>query len=294
MAVLEELQEIVQGVAERVGPAVVGVGRFGTGVVVADGKVLTNAHNLRGEQVQVTLADGRRVEGEVAGVDLDGNIAVVSVDTGGVQPVEWGVEEPRLGAAVVALGNPAGSGLRVGFGLVAAAGRSFRGPRGRRISPSIEHNAPLPPGSSGGPLVDRAGRLLGVNTLRLEGGLIVAIGADAALRERVETLARGESPPRVTLGLALAPPHAGRRMRRAVGLPERSGLLVQRVQPGSPAERAGLERGDLLVAAGGGPLEGLDDLFDAIEAADETLELTVVRVNDERSVTVALEAAENG
>jgi serine protease Do len=291
MTALQELQEAVQGVAERVGPAVVGVGRFGTGVVVGEGKVLTNAHTLRGEQVTVTLADGRRVEGEVAGVDVDGDIAVVSVDTGGVQPVEWATEDAELGAAVVALGNPAGSGLRVGFGLVSAAGRSFRGPRGRRISPSIEHNAPLPPGSSGGPLVDPDGRLLGVNTLRLEGGLIVAIGADAALRERVETLARGESPARVTLGLALAPPHAGRRMRRAVGLPELEGLLVQRVQPESPAERAGLEQGDLLVAAGGRRLGGLDDLFDAIDAAEQTLELAVVRVNDERRVTVTLEAS---
>ena len=289
MSALQELQQAVERVAERVGPAVVGVGRFGSGVVVGDGKVLTNAHNLRGEQVTVTLVDGRRVEGGIAGVDVDGDIAVVNADTGGVEPVEWATQAPVLGAAVVALANPAGSGLRVGFGLVSSAGRSFRGPRGRKISPSVEHDALLPPGSSGGPLVDPEGRLLGVNTLRLEGGLIVAIGADAALRERVEALGRGESPRRVTLGLALAPPHAARRIRRAAGLPERDGLLVQRVQPESPAERAGLERGDLLVAAGDRPLASLDDVFDVIEAAETTLELTVVRIDDERRVTVALE-----
>jgi S1-C subfamily serine protease len=95
----------------------------------------------------------------------------------------------------------------------------------------------------------------------------------------------------VTLGLALAPPHAGRRMRQAVGLPPRDGLLVQRVEPGSPADRAGLEAGDLLVAAGGRPLEGFDELFDAIEEAGTALELTVVRVNDERSVSVQLESS---
>jgi S1-C subfamily serine protease len=291
MSALKELQEAVERVAERVGPAVVGVGRFGTGIVLADGAVLTNAHNLRGDQPTVTLPDGRRVEGSVAGVDRDRDIAVVSAETGGARPVEWAAEPPALGAPVLGLANPAGGGLRVGFGMVSAAGRSFRGPRGRTISPTIEHNVPLPPGSSGGPLVDPDGLLLGVNTLRLEGGLIAAIGADAALRERVDALARGESPRRVRLGLALAPPYAARRMRRAVGLPERDGLLVQRVEEESPAERAGLERGDLLVAAGGRPLGALDDLLAAIDGAESSLGLTVVRVNDERQVDVALEAS---
>ena len=197
----------------------------------------------------------------------------------------------RLGSArrCSELANPGGGGLRVGFGLVSAAGRSFRGPRGRLISPTIEHDAPLPPGSSGGPLVGPDGQLLGINTLRLEGGLIAAIGADATLREQVEALARGESARRVRLGLALAPAYAARRMRRAVGLPERDGLLVQHVEEQSPAHRAGLERGDLLVAAGGQALRQLDDLFAAIDAAESTLELTVVRVNDERPVAIAIE-----
>jgi S1-C subfamily serine protease len=288
VSALQELQAGVERVAEQVGPAVVGVGRFGSGVVVAEGKVLTNAHNLRGEQVRVTLADGRAIDGAVAGVDVDGDIAVVNADTGSARPVEWATHSPTLGAAVFALANPAGAGLRVGFGLVSGAGRSFRGPRGRTISPSVEHDAPLPRGSSGGPLVDAEGRLLGLNTLRLAGGLIAAIGADAALRERVETLGRGESPPRVRLGVALAPPYAARRLRRAVGLPERDGLLVQHVQPQSPAERAGLERGDLLVAAGDVPLVGFDELFAAIEAAESRLELTVVRVDDARRVTLEL------
>ena len=156
-----------------------------------------------------------------------------------------------------ALADPGGRGLRTSFGLVTATGRSFRGPRGRRIRGSIEHSAPLPRGSSGGPLVDVEGRLLGINSVRMEGGLLLALPADAALRGVADALGRGEAPARPRLGLALAPPRAARRMRAAVGLPEREGLLVRGVEAGSPAERAGLQQGDLLVAAGGRPLRRL-------------------------------------
>src|SRR5438093_13186683 len=96
MTALQELQAAVERVAERVGPAVVGVGRFGSGVVVADGAVLTNAHNLRRERETVTLADGQRIDGSLAGVDPDRDLAVVKADTGGVQPVERS-EERRVG-----------------------------------------------------------------------------------------------------------------------------------------------------------------------------------------------------
>jgi len=288
MSVLTELQEVVRRVEERVGPAVVGVGRAGSGLVLGKGSVLTNAHNLRDDKITVTLADGRPIEGVVAGVDVDRDLAVVKAETGGALPLEWAEELPGLGAAVFGVANPGGAGLRVGFGLVSVADSSFRGPRGRLIAPAIEHDAALPPGSSGSPLVNEDGQLVGINTLRLDGALIGAIGADAALRDRVEALARGESERRVRLGLALAPAYAARRMRRAVGLAERDGLLVRRVEEGSPAERAGIERGDLLVAASGRPLASLDDLFAELDTAESTLELTAVRVDDERHVTVEL------
>src|SRR5919205_4099631 len=122
----------------------------------------------------------------------------------------------RVGTAVFALSNPGGRGLRVTFGFVSGVERSFRGPRGRRISGSLEHTAPLLPGSSGGPIVDAEGRLLGVNTNRLGEGFYLAIPADAGLRSRVDALSRGESVARPRLGVALAPAHVARRMRRAV------------------------------------------------------------------------------
>jgi len=288
---LEELQTAVGAVAGRVGPAVVGLGRGwgrGSGVVIAEGRVLTNAHVLRGEEVAVRRGDGEVALGRVAGADDALDVAVIAVDTGEAPAVVWepdAVEQLSAGQPVFALADPGGRGLRTSFGLVTATGRSFRGPGGRRIAGSIEHSAPLPRGSSGGPLVDADGRLLGINSVRMEGGLLLALPADAALRGIADALGRGETPARPRLGLALAPPRAARRMRAAVGLPERDGLLVRGVEAGSPAARAGLQPGDLLVAASGRPLRGFDDLFDALENAPGTIALTVVRGTEEREVT---------
>src|SRR3954469_22937205 len=292
MAVLEEISTTVSDVATRVGPAVVGLGRGwgrGSGVVTAPGTVLTNAHNLRGDEVTVSFADGRIETGSVPGADPDGDLAVISVDTGDVEPVEPG--DPgalALGSVVVALANPGGRGLRATLGFVSATGRSFRGPRGRRIRGSIEHTAPLPRGSSGGPLLDAEGRLLGLNSVRMDGGLILALPADEAFRERADALARGQAPQRPRLGVAIAPPHVARRLRRAVGLPERDGLLVRWVEDGSPADAAGIEKGDLIVAAAGDPVARVDDLEPRLGAGATELTLTVVRGAEERDVGVRL------
>jgi len=296
MSLLEELEASVQTAASRTGPAVVGLGRgwgIGSGVVIATGRVLTNAHNLRHDEVTVTFADGRAESGRVAGTDADLDIAVIDVDTGEVEPVEWLSDgddgAPAIGRAVLALANPGGRGLRVTPGFVSSTARSFRGPRGRRIAGAIEHTAPLPRGSSGGPLIDSAGRLLGINSVRVDGGLILAVPADAGLRQRVEALGRGEEPTRVRLGVAIAPPRVARRLRRAVGLPERDGLLVRGVEDGSPAERAGIERGDLLVAVGDRAIDRVDVLYEALDGARAAgrLSLTIVRGTDERTIDVA-------
>jgi serine protease Do len=291
--VLEEIGATVSTVVEQAGPAVVGLGRgwgVGSGVVIEPGLVLTNAHNLRSDEVTITFGDGRRADGRVAGSDEDLDIAVIAVDTGDVDPVRWPEEgePPAIGRPIVALANPGGRGLRATVGFVSAMSRSFRGPRGRRIPGAIEHSAPLPRGSSGGPLLDTSGRLLGLNSVRVDGGLILAIPADRAIRERAEALSRGEAPKRARLGVAIAPPRAARRLRRAVGLPDRTGVLVRAVEDDGPAARAGIERGDLIVAAGGHEVERVDVLYDALDAAaGAQLELTVVRGIDERTVPVA-------
>jgi serine protease Do len=299
MSSITDLQQTIAAAAERVGPAVVGFGRGwgrGSGVVVAPGRVLTSAHNLRGEDVTVNFAGGRRESGVVAGSDPDFDLAVVRVETGDVEPVEWdpAAVTAEIGAPVVALANRGGRGLRATLGFVSSAGRDIRGPRGRTIAGCIEHTAPLPRGSGGGPIVDVGARLLGLNTIRLEGGLIVAIPAGEELAGRVERLWSGEGTRRIRLGVALAPPRVARRMRRAVGLPERDGVLVRSVADGSPAAAAGIERGDLIVSAAGRPLERIDVLYDALDSATpgDRLELGVVRGTEEHKITVELQPEE--
>ena len=297
MSAIEELQTAVVAVADRVGPSIVGIGRGtrGSGVVLAGGKVVTNAHNLRGDEVTVTFADGRRTIGNVAGVDGEGDLAVISVDTGDAAGLEWGDGDGlKVGAVVFGAGASHGGGTRVTFGLVSAVARAFRGPGGRRIEGSVEHTAPLAPGSSGGALLDESGRLVGLNTNRIGEGFYLALPANEALRGRVDALSKGEAPRRTRLGVAVAPSHIARRMRRSVGLPERDGVLVRGVEEGSLAAAAGIEAGDLLVDAGGRALTDADDLFAALGGLDLPFELKVVRGAEERSVRIGTGATATG
>ncbi len=233
MAILDEIQASIRQLADGAGSSVVGIGQrwgAGSGIVLGEGRVLTNAHNVRGDQVAVTFAGGRTAEGRVAGHDIDGDLAVIAVDTGGAPALPWASgASAEIGIPVFALANPGGRGLRVTFGFVSGIERTFRGPRGRRITGSIEHTAPLLPGSSGGPVLDAAGQLLGINTNRLGEGFYLAIPADEALRGRADALARGETAAPPQLGIAIAPGHVARRMRRAVGLPDAEGLLIHEV-----------------------------------------------------------------
>jgi serine protease Do len=290
MTTTDELQASVRRVAERVAPSVVRIGRHGgrgCGVVVGDGLVLTNAHNLRDRTTQVTFADGRAVQSRATGIDVDNDLVVLAVDTGDAPALPWADSPAELGATVFAVASIPES-HRVTVGTVSAIDRSFRGPRGRLVAGGIEHTAPLARGSSGGPIVDAEGRLLGVTTLRLGDGFSVAQAAGPTLRERVDALAAGREPQRRLLGIGAAPAHVARRMRRAVGLPDRPGVLVRAVEPDSPAARAGLRQGDLITAAGGAEIADTDGLSAALDALgeDQMLSLHLVRGGDELDVVV--------
>lgn len=289
MSALSEIAASVSQVAGVVAPSIVAIGRNarGSGVVLTDGLVLTNAHNLRGAQVTVTFADGRSAVGDVAGVDADGDLAVVRVDTAGATPLPWAERpETTIGTAVFAAAAGLGGTVRVTFGLISSVQRSFRGPGGRRIAGSVEHTAPMAPGSSGSALVDADGRLVALNTNRIGEGFYLALPATAELRSRVDALGRGESPRRQRLGVAIAPGHVARRLRRSVGLPDRPGVLVRGVEQGSPADAAGIQAGDLIVSAGGRAVADADDLHDALGTVEPPFEVGVVRGAEERTVTI--------
>jgi len=297
MSLINELQDAADRVLTRVGPAAVRIGRGrgrGAGVVIADGVVLTNAHNLRDRTTSVTFADGRTEQATVTAADYTDDLAVLGVDTAGIEPVEWAPGKAALGVGTVVftVTSPPIGGTRVTWGAVSGTDRSFRGPQGRPIRSGVEHTAPLRRGASGGPLVDAEGRLVALNTHRLGDGFYLAQPADDDLRTRVASLEKGEAPSRAYLGVALAPPHAARRMREAVGLEPREGLLVRGVEDGSPADHAGIRRGDLLVTAGDTDLLVPDDLYGVLDGAGPQggLTLKLLRGADEITVEVSLAA----
>jgi serine protease Do len=264
--------------------------------VIGEGAVLTSAHNLRGREVTITFADGRADKGEVSAVDAEGDLAVVSVDTGSAPVLPWvedSTDGPAVGSAVFAIGPVAGAGSnRVTVGFVSATGVAFRGPRGRLITDGFEHTAFVGRGSSGGPVVDSEGRLVGLNTHRPGDGSYLAVPATPSLKARVDALTRGEAPTRRRLGVAVAPSHVARRLRAAVGLPERDGVLIRDVGEGSPAEAAGLQRGDLVVAVGGAPVDSVDSLARAMDALGDaaSTQVTVVRGAEEVTLSVSFPA----
>jgi serine protease Do len=293
MELFDSIAGTLRARAATAGPAVVTLGghpRGGSGFVVAPGRVLTNAHNTRGDDLAVRFADGREARAKRLGTDIDGDLAVLEVDTGEIAPLEWAGAPPELGQAVFAVTNAPGAGTRVTIGTVSSVNRAFRGPRGRRIGGTIEHTAPLAPGSSGSPVLDASGKVLGINTNRLGDGFYLAIPAGEALLRRVQALARGETVETPRLGVSLLPSRVARRLRHAVGLPERDGLLISDIEDGSPAEAAGLREGDLIVEAGGEAVATFDGLSTALGRADKggALVVRVLRGADEVEVSVTL------
>jgi len=297
MSALDELSQALTSLTATITPSVVGIGSRlrGSGVVAAEGQVLTNAHNVRGDEVTVTFAAGRTATGTVAGIDVDGDLAVIAVDTADATPIGWtDGDGPAVGSVVFGAAATPGGGARVTFGTVSGIERSFRGPGGRQIGGSIEHTAPLAPGSSGGPLLDADGRLVGLNTNRIGEGFYLALPADAALRSRVEALGRGESVARPRLGIAVAPGRVARHLRQSVGLPERDGVLVRAVEDDGPAAKAGIRDGDLIVEIAGTPITEADQLQDLIANTPMPFEIKVVRGTDERTVSVGGGASASG
>jgi serine protease Do len=280
----------IRQIHDQVAPAVVRIGRHGgrgCGFIAEPGIVVTNAHNLRDETTEVGFADGRATQARALAIDPDEDLVALQVDTGDATPLTWAAAPPQLGDPVFSVVRLPG-GTRITSGTVSSIDRSFRGPRGRRITGGVEHTAPLARGSSGSPLVDAGGGLVGISALRLGDGFSIALSAGNGLRSTIDELRAGRTPRRRMLGVALAPPHVSRRLRRSVGLPDRDGLLVRHVEAGSPAERAGLRTGDLITAAGEVDVTSVDDVAAIVDGLPDGTELRlhIIRGSDDLVVVV--------
>jgi serine protease Do len=264
--------------------------RRASGVVVAQDRIVVFGQAGPGP-AEVAVTGQTPQDGELVGSDARRGLAVLAAPTGDITAPRWADSAPRIGDGVFALANPAGTGLRATEGRVSSEPLTVRGRHGGPVEGVIEHTAPLPRGAGGGPLVDSSGALLGLNVLRSDPGLILALPA-AVVRPSVERILSGREQDR-QLGVALAPGRASRRMRAAVGLPEHNGLIVRGVERGGPADIAGVRAGDLLVAIDETELSHVDDVFAALDGAGDSVPLRLIRGTQELEKTITLAARES-
>ena len=275
-ALLDAYSRAVIDVVDRVGPAVVRLdikagndprrGGTGSGVILApDGLVLTNSHVVGGEAaVNVTTVEGRRLTARVVGDDPDTDLALVRIDAPVTLPAA-ALGNSRLlrrGQLVIAIGNPLGFESTVTTGVVSALGRSLRARSGRLIDDVIQTDAALNPGNSGGPLVSSHGEVVGINTAIIVGaqGICFAVAANTANFVLGELVRHGRVR-RAYIGIAAQQFTLSRRRRHAAGLSQESAVMIATIEPGSPAERAGLAAGDIVLALDGTAVTGADDLI---------------------------------
>jgi len=300
---LDAYSRTVSGIAERIGPAVVGLHTVskgqrngsGSGVVVApDGLILSNSHVVGGAaRVSVTTADGRSLNARVIGDDPDTDLALVRVEQNVALPAAPLGDSKTLkrGHLVVAIGNPLGFESTVTAGVVSALGRSLRARSGRLIDDVIQTDAALNPGNSGGPLVSSRGEVVGINTAIILGtqGICFAIASNTATFVLGELVRHGRVR-RAFIGIAAAQTPLPRRLRHA-GVAQDSAVMISNVEPGGPAERAGLRAGDIVLGLDGETVSGADDLIRLLTAGriGREIMLDVLRGSERRSVSLTAE-----
>lgn len=290
----DAFSEAVIRAVERASPSVIGVRRgrrggadafdgAGSGVLVTtDGFALTNNHVVRGaDRIEASLHDGRVIEAELVGADPDTDLALIRLNASKLPPAEMGDSDKlKVGQLMVAIGNPLGLQATVTAGVVSALRRTLRGESGRLIEDVIQTDAALNPGNSGGALCDAAGRVVGVNTAIINGaqGICFAVPINTANRIIPELMRDGRVS-RGWLGIAGQTQGLARALVRRLDLQTEAGVLVVQVLSGSPAQRAGLRPGDVILSLAGDATPSVDATHRILsrEAIGRRLELEALR-----------------
>ena len=276
---LDGYSKTVTRVVEKVGPSVVNIrvhgmhrenrrgpesGGSGSGFVIApDGFILTNSHVVHGAaRMEVSLADGRVFDASLVGDDPESDLAVIRINASQLVHAQFGDSKSvRVGQIAIAIGSPCGFQQTVTAGVVSALGRSMRSQSGRLIDNVIQTDAALNPGNSGGPLVNSRGEIIGVNTAIIlpAQGICFAIASNTAEFVTAWLIKEGVIR-RSWIGVAGQNVPIHRRVVVFHHLAADNGVLVSGIEPGSPASRAGLREGDVIVSFGGEPVTSIDEL----------------------------------
>jgi S1-C subfamily serine protease len=292
---LDAYSEAVIRAVETVGPAVVkiDVGRGGgSGMLFTpDGLILTNSHVVDGTKtLKVVLPDGSTKRADLVGQDADTDLAVIRID-GTTRPTATlgDSRSVRVGQVAIAIGNPYGFHHSVTTGVISALGRSLRSRSGRLMDDIIQTDAALNPGNSGGPLVTTRGDVIGINTATImpAQGLCFAIASNTAKFVAARLIRDGRIR-RSYIGVAGQSVPVPREIARANQLAVTAGVFVVSVEPGSPAETAGLHDGDVILTFAGRAVAGIDELHRQLteELIGEPTALTILRSARRRQLTV--------
>jgi len=317
---LDAYSQAVMSAAEQVSPAVVNIdvshrlpdhpataARFphevrgsGSGFVFTpDGFILTNSHVVhQATKMEVTLSDGHSYLATLVGDDLDTDLAVIRIDAPRLVPARLGDSHTlQVGRLVIAIGNPYGFQCTVTAGVVSALGRSLRSGSGRLIDDLIQTDAALNPGNSGGPLVTSQGEVIGVNTAAIlpAQGLCFAIAINTATFVASRLMRDGKIR-RSYIGVAGQNVTLPRRLVRLYDLPSDRGVLVVSLDRGSPAQRAGVHEGDVIIGYGTQTIAGIDDLHRLLtaEQVGSRALLTIIRRAEKLQLEITPEASPRG
>jgi len=289
---LDAYSSAVVGVVERISPSVVHVQvrahsrRMGSGsgtILSPDGLVLTNNHVVDGASaIELALTDGRNIAARALGRDPDTDIALLRAETTDLLPAAQLGDSKKVkpGQIAIAIGNPFGFESTVTAGIVSAVGRSLRAQNGQLIGDLIQTDAALNPGNSGGPLVNSRAEVIGVNTAVIMGaqGICFSVASNTAQHVLTQILQFGRVR-RGRLGVVGQQMHLPQRLRVRAGLTQDAGVFVLEVQPGSPADAGGLERGDVIVGLDNDAVTGIDDIFRLLDGTriDKRVSIRILR-----------------